>query len=201
MDATERKNQILKCSKKLFSEHGYYNTQIADIIREAGIARGTVYQYFKHKDHIFSTLIENFYNDWQQSISLNLGQHDLNSMNPRTYLYYRVKNTLEFLESDRDLCNIVLRMGLGLQEDFEKLILRFEQKIINLITEDLKLGIQFHNIPEDLDLEFTANMIAGSLFRISYHYFVVKDARKKDVEDISRKVLEMLSPAIFIKRS
>jgi AcrR family transcriptional regulator len=200
MNAEDRKKHILNCAKKLFSQHGYYKTQISDIINDAGIARGTVYQYFTSKDDIFVTLIENFYHDWEQSIALNLGNLDLKSISPKSYISHRIKNTLAFLEADRDLCNIVLRMGIGLHRDFDALMQRFEKKIINLITGDLELGIQFGSVRKDLNMELTANIMAGALFRVSYHYFVQKKSAPNDLDTITSEILDIFLPGIFVSK-
>jgi AcrR family transcriptional regulator len=200
MNAEERKMHILKCAKKLFSQHGYYKTQISDIINDAGIARGTVYQYFTNKDDIFVTLIENFYHDWEKSIALNLDSLDLDSISPKSYIFHRIKNTLAFLEADRDLCNIVLRMGIGLHRDFDTLMQRFEKKIINLVTGDLELGVKFGSVRKDINMELTANIMAGALFRISYHYFVQKKGAGHDLDAITGEILDVFLPGIFVKK-
>lgn len=48
-----KRNKILDAAFKLFSDEGYENTKIADIAIEAGIGKGTVYEYFKSKDSLF----------------------------------------------------------------------------------------------------------------------------------------------------
>ena len=83
MKADERKKLILEYAKRLFSRKGYYNTQISDIVDEAKIARGTVYQYFKNKDDIFITLIRDFYNDWEKYISVEMNKIDLGTISPQ----------------------------------------------------------------------------------------------------------------------
>ena len=47
MKGTQRKKQILTAALKAFAEHGYERTSIAVICEKAGIARPTLYQYFK----------------------------------------------------------------------------------------------------------------------------------------------------------
>jgi AcrR family transcriptional regulator len=54
----ERKTEILDAAEKLFHTKGYEATTISDIIAKAGIARGTVYYYFKSKDEIMDAVIE-----------------------------------------------------------------------------------------------------------------------------------------------
>ena len=44
-----RRNQILDSAAKVFAEKGFHPTTIKDIAREAGIADGTIYNYFENK--------------------------------------------------------------------------------------------------------------------------------------------------------
>ncbi len=46
---TARRNQILDAATKVFAEKGFHPTTIKDIAREAGIADGTIYNYFENK--------------------------------------------------------------------------------------------------------------------------------------------------------
>ncbi len=44
-----RRNQILAAATKVFAEKGFHATTIKDIATEAGIAHGTIYNYFENK--------------------------------------------------------------------------------------------------------------------------------------------------------
>lgn len=57
-DADERKNEILDVASTLFALKGFDKTTISDIIDQIGVARGTVYYYFKSKEEIMDALIE-----------------------------------------------------------------------------------------------------------------------------------------------
>lgn len=46
---TARRNQILDAAAVLFAQQGFHTTTIKDIAKEAGIADGTIYNYFKNK--------------------------------------------------------------------------------------------------------------------------------------------------------
>jgi len=52
----DKPQQIIEAAVRVFARKGYYNSRVADIAREAGIAAGTVYLYFKTKDDILVTL-------------------------------------------------------------------------------------------------------------------------------------------------
>jgi len=49
-------HQIIEAAVRVFARNGYYNSRVSDIAREAGIASGTIYLYFKTKDDILVTL-------------------------------------------------------------------------------------------------------------------------------------------------
>ncbi|SCW80927.1 transcriptional regulator, TetR family [Rhizobium mongolense subsp. loessense] len=45
-----RSGELLNCAQRLFFAHGYDNTTINDIIREAGVSKGAFYHYFPSKE-------------------------------------------------------------------------------------------------------------------------------------------------------
>ena len=58
MDTVERRRSILMAAKSVFAAKGYHAAWVADIVDEAGIARGTFYLYFKSKQDVFAALMD-----------------------------------------------------------------------------------------------------------------------------------------------
>ena len=56
---TDKKTEIYRCGRELFTEKGYKDTNVAEIMQRAGYATGSFYRYFPSKDHLFMTI----YND------------------------------------------------------------------------------------------------------------------------------------------
>jgi len=54
------REQIIDTAWRLFREKGFGETTINDIIREAGISKGTFYYYFRSKDNMLDTLSDIF---------------------------------------------------------------------------------------------------------------------------------------------
>lgn len=54
--ASNIKDRIINTAWDLFREKGFGDTTINDIIREAGISKGTFYYYFRSKDDMLDTL-------------------------------------------------------------------------------------------------------------------------------------------------
>lgn len=56
MREPDKHQQIIEAAVRVFARNGYYNSRVSDIAKEAGIASGTIYLYFKTKDEILVTL-------------------------------------------------------------------------------------------------------------------------------------------------
>ena len=50
---TDKKKEIYKCAKELFESGGFKDTNISGIMKKAGFATGTFYNYYKSKDQLF----------------------------------------------------------------------------------------------------------------------------------------------------
>jgi TetR/AcrR family fatty acid metabolism transcriptional regulator len=54
----EKRDAILRAATDVFAERGFFNAQVADVARAAGVAAGTVYLYFRGKDDLLVSIFE-----------------------------------------------------------------------------------------------------------------------------------------------
>ena len=54
----DKRDAILRAATKVFAQNGYFQSQVADVARVAGVAAGTVYLYFKSKDDLLVSIFE-----------------------------------------------------------------------------------------------------------------------------------------------
>ncbi|MCU0577188.1 MAG: TetR/AcrR family transcriptional regulator [Desulfobacterota bacterium] len=197
MKGERRKQQILECAKKLFSKKGYHNTHVEDIHKEARIAKGTFYEYFKNKEELFIALLVKFLEDWEEAVldtTANLVMEDI-----RTYYRTLIKRSLVFFQSNEDLCNIYLRVGPGTDEVFEPYIEQFEDKMLQYVKNDLDRGVKAGVLRDDLNIELMANILLGAFLRIDYYYFVLKREEKesRDLDGITDQFFNLIMEGIF----
>jgi AcrR family transcriptional regulator len=57
--SAERKSDIVKAAKDLFQSKDYDKTTMQDVMSRLGIAKGTIYHYFKSKEELLEAVIEN----------------------------------------------------------------------------------------------------------------------------------------------
>jgi len=55
----QRQEEILKAAFDVFAAHGYAATRIDEVARQAGIAKGTIYLYFRNKERLFQAVVRN----------------------------------------------------------------------------------------------------------------------------------------------
>ncbi len=75
-----RRNQILDAAAKVFAEKGFHPTTIKDIAAEAGIAHGTIYNYFENKTALLLGIFDRMKASIiQENVPLALDEMDLHT--------------------------------------------------------------------------------------------------------------------------
>src|SRR5262245_54253001 len=54
----DKRDAILRAATQVFARRGFFQSQVADIARAAGVAAGTVYLYFRSKDDLLVSIFE-----------------------------------------------------------------------------------------------------------------------------------------------
>jgi len=103
----DKRELILRAAIKVFAGKGYFNSKVADIAGEAGIADGTVYLYFKSKDEILHSIF-----DRAMAEFISEGRKELETISGAAERLRRIAQMhLERLGADRDLA-IVFQVEL-----------------------------------------------------------------------------------------
>lgn len=58
MSPEHRRAHLLAAARRVFAERGYHNAGVSHIISEAGVARGTFYNYFESKSAVYHAVLE-----------------------------------------------------------------------------------------------------------------------------------------------
>jgi AcrR family transcriptional regulator len=64
--ATDRREEILQAAVRVFARKGYHTCRVSDIAREAGVAHGLLYHYFRSKEDV---LEEIFRETWSELLT------------------------------------------------------------------------------------------------------------------------------------
>ena len=159
----EREKIVLHCAKKVFSQKGYHQTSISDIIQQAGIARGTFYLYFKNKRDVFDSIL----NEVLQELGAIIKriELDLSSPPPLEQLRNILRSVIKLVLDDRGLTQILLSRAVGLDSEFDDKLCEFYDTLSTRIESALQHGIEL-GLVRKCDTKVTARCILGCVKEI-----------------------------------
>jgi len=106
---SDKKAEILKCGRELFSSKGFKDTNVAEITKKAGIATGTFYNYYHSKDKLFMEIYleENVKLKKRIMESIDLEANPINVIKEMMFLNLKGINSNPILKEwyNRDIFN------------------------------------------------------------------------------------------------
>ena len=154
-----RRLEILQAAENLFAKEGYVKTSVESIIKEAGIAKGTFYYYFKAKEDILEALVEQVAEKLEAHLNSILALPNLNAI-----------EKLKLMIKGREKNNIIASPVMEIihkpknRELQEKLNIKGIKIFAPLLIKVLKEGKNeklFNKVPS---LETIQLILAGSQF-------------------------------------
>jgi TetR/AcrR family fatty acid metabolism transcriptional regulator len=150
---------ILRAAIEVFARNGFFNSKVADVAREAGVADGTVYLYFKNKDDILVSIFDHVTDQALERGRARLAKID----EPLKKLHRIVKGHLELFAGDRDLAVVFqaeLRSSTKFMEQFSATrVAEYLELIRGVIEEGQKRGV----FRRDLNSTLVAKLLFGEL--------------------------------------
>jgi AcrR family transcriptional regulator len=77
LDPEIRRAELISVARRLFTARGVEATAVSDIVREAGVAQGTFYWYFRSKDDVVAAVVEQMGAGWVERVELLAASEDL----------------------------------------------------------------------------------------------------------------------------
>jgi TetR/AcrR family fatty acid metabolism transcriptional regulator len=172
MRDSPKSHQIIDAAIRVFARTGYYNSRVSDIAREAGIASGTIYLYFKTKDEILVTLFREKMAEWVSLVRREIATEP----DPVAKLRRLVALHFSVLESNPDLAEVVqveLRQG---HKFFRGASAHEISAYFALIGGVLEEGIGTGQIRRDVPVKLATKMLFGAMDQVATSWVLGKRA-------------------------
>jgi len=171
------RERLLESAKRLFSQKGYYATSVEDIVESVGLSKGAFYFYFKSKEELFKSLVEEMHLNIVKRLESFL-ERDLPLEDA---LIEHAKVFLEDIYQNRHIAQIFLFQLVGTNEEFRELYYTKIAHLRELLTKMVDRAIQRGEITYK-NAENTVNLYAGFLRTLVLEY-VFKE-REPDLEKV-----------------
>ena len=137
LEHDERRAQILICARRLFSGHHYGEVSLADVAREAGVARGLLHHYFRTKRELYVEVVRSMVTppaDLLADERLPAGDRDL-------VLHHAVDLYLDSVRANRETwLATVGAQGFGRDAEVEAVLERAREATAARVIELVRPG-------------------------------------------------------------
>ena len=180
-----KREAILRAAIDVFASRGYFNAQVADVARAAGVASGTVYLYFRSKDDLLASIFERSMRD-----ALADGRQAVAGVSdPAERLRRFARLHLGRLGRDRNLAivfQVELRQSVKFMERFSSTLLR---EYLGQIRAAIVDGQQQGLFRPELNATTAAKMFFGALDEMATNWML--STRRRPLEADAEAVVDL----------
>lgn len=153
----ERREEILASAARLFAESGYHATTIDDVAERAGVAKGTVYWYFRSKKALFLAVLRSV----SEIYRTELGRAAEGIGSPLGRLEAALRATFTLTATSPEVYDLYFQRVVDADEGFagerERIHEHLREDLRALLEEAVRAG----EVRDD-DLETLARMVMGA---------------------------------------
>jgi TetR/AcrR family fatty acid metabolism transcriptional regulator len=143
----------------VFAQRGFYQSTIAHIARQAGVADGTIYLYFRNKEDI----LVQFFNFKAKMVFDRFKEEVKKGHNAADKLKHLIRIHLDEFQKDRSMAlvyQVEMRRRSRVAEDQIKTM---SKMYLNLVAEIIEQGQEEGRIRKDLYVSLVKRFIVGAI--------------------------------------
>ena len=189
----DKRDRILDAAVAVFAKTGFHATKVSDIARQAGVADGTIYLYFRSKEELLVSLFEDRLERLLQYLELELEKIDSVPQKFRRI----VELQLGLLQDERELAEvmtIILRESTKLIKEFAApKFMQYLDAIARVVAEGQARG----DFRSDISPHLVARSTFGALDGIALTWAVGRgepEALTRAAGQLADLLLRGLSP-------
>lgn len=189
----ERRRQLLEAAIRVFGNKGYHHAQISDIIKEAGVARGTFYLYFESKREMFDEIITELFQLVRAEVKTL--PRDAVAEIPSQLRGNLERITKLFLEKSW-LVKLLFNESVGLDHELDERLRNFYGQLLDLIRRALKQGQEMGFVREG-NIHVLAMALLGSVKEVFYQHCLGTEQPAAD--EIVEELFRTISQAVITR--
>lgn len=178
--------QIIDAAVIVIAENGYHQAQVSKIAKQAGVADGTIYLYFKNKEDILISVFE----DKMAVFVSKLGEILEQEISASDKLQLMIKSHFDLLANDLHLAIVT---QLELRQSNHELRIKINgvlREYLLLMDKILVKGIDSGEFDKEMDIRLARQMVFGTMDE-TITTWVMND-HKYDLVELAPKVHRLL---------
>jgi TetR/AcrR family fatty acid metabolism transcriptional regulator len=193
-------DQIVEAAIKVFAKKGFYNAKVSEIAREANVADGTIYLYFKNKDDILISMFEEKMGQIIQQMVAELSKITDPAEKIRTF----IAKHLQLVKENKYLAEVIqieLRQSSKFMRRYVPIKFLEYLDIIASIIEEGKLSGIFR---KDVIPAVAKRAIFGALDEMSLYWVLARKPKyslEDTIDQMSRMFIQGLASSPINRES
>lgn len=176
--AQQKRDLIIKSSLFSFNKLGYHDSRIEDIIREAGVGKGTFYLYFKNKEEVVIAILDQFLLEIKTTLDwVQLNIEDVKSLR-KLFLEEASKLSKTFIKN-QEAARFLFREGQGVSRAIETRIKEHIASLIKASEETYQFALSV-GIIDKVHPKVAAMAVVGGIAQI-YQQWLEEPDMKEDL--------------------
>jgi TetR/AcrR family fatty acid metabolism transcriptional regulator len=179
---------ILAAAERVFAKSGFYATRMADIAREAGVAVGTLYNYFESREVILSDLLSLRHKQFHATVLAAAVARD-----PVERLRQIVATSLGLIDENGALFAMFMERGAVGEYDIERLVGERADdeygEFLSLLEKTVRACVREKRFRSDVDTRLIVSMLAGAMNGATYAW--LKRGRKGRLSSMTDDLFEL----------
>lgn len=157
---------ILKAAIELFTEKGFDNTSISDIVKKAGVAQGTFYLYFSSKKALVPAIADNLLTMTLDMIKKETAGKE----NFWAILEVIINETFKITDSYKDII-VFCYSGLAIEHSMEKWEAIYSP-YYDWLEDLLNKAIENNEITSDIHVKWTAKLLINLIENAAERFYI-----------------------------
>jgi len=182
------RRSILEAAEKVFIANGFLGTRMADIAAEAGLATGTLYNYFDSKEAIFSEMFTQAGDEFFAELDSARAALDSPVQRSRAHLVH----TVRFIRERQSLYGVFCDLGdpRKLPDELRERQEAFHNRYLETLASELAEAIEAGELRDDVEPTKLAFTLASALEGVLQG--VMWSGQDEDIEPCTNLLIEIL---------
>lgn len=189
-----KRENILQAAARVFSEKGYHQARMEEIAAQAGVGKGTVYEYFASKLVLFQEMFETLMGRWFAEL---YGTEVLLGGPVAEWLRRILVVHLEFINRNAHLARVTFVDSYGVDPELDQWMYEQRQKKMQRMEQLFREGMRRGEFRDDIDAAFLVQIFTGVLGSVIVP--VLMEGIEIDAAATANRVLEVLLHGIAVR--
>ncbi len=191
-----KRRLILSAGIRVFAKKGYHHTRVSEIAKEAGVAYGLIYHYFKNKRDILNTIFQEKWRDFTLTIEKLTGEN----LSLEEKLLHIVSYILDGYREMPELMDLLILELLRSPKFLEKQNLKLFEKTFLHLEELLKTHQKQGELRADLDPRLLSYIFFGAIeSTITGMVMESLSKNKEEMEEYKRELISLFLKGVLQK--